>query len=73
MCWHDRFEAKTALGETGRFSETTPCDPRSPYSASKAAQHAVAGGLVEQVPGGDLVHQAALLVVHGIAVELGFH
>jgi dTDP-glucose 4,6-dehydratase len=26
-----------SLGETGRFSETTPCDPRSPYSASKAA------------------------------------
>ena len=26
-----------SLGETGRFSETTPDDPRSPYSASKAA------------------------------------
>jgi dTDP-glucose 4,6-dehydratase len=26
-----------SLGETGRFSETTPYDPRSPYSASKAA------------------------------------
>ena len=25
------------LGETGRFSETTPYDPHSPYSASKAA------------------------------------
>jgi dTDP-glucose 4,6-dehydratase len=25
-----------SLGETGRFSETTPYDPRSPYSASKA-------------------------------------
>jgi dTDP-glucose 4,6-dehydratase len=25
------------LGPTGRFSETTPYDPRSPYSASKAA------------------------------------
>jgi dTDP-glucose 4,6-dehydratase len=26
-----------SLGETGRFSETTPYAPRSPYSASKAA------------------------------------
>jgi dTDP-glucose 4,6-dehydratase len=26
-----------SLGETGRFCETTPYDPRSPYSASKAA------------------------------------
>ena len=26
-----------SLGETGRFSESTPYDPRSPYSASKAA------------------------------------
>ena len=26
-----------SLGETGRFHETTPYDPRSPYSASKAA------------------------------------
>ena len=26
-----------SLGETGRFSETTPYDPRSPYSATKAA------------------------------------
>ena len=26
-----------SLGETGRFSETTPYDPRSSYSASKAA------------------------------------
>ncbi len=26
-----------SLGELGRFSETTPYDPRSPYSASKAA------------------------------------
>ncbi|MFD2181635.1 dTDP-glucose 4,6-dehydratase [Rhodoplanes azumiensis] len=26
-----------ALGETGTFTETTPYDPRSPYSASKAA------------------------------------
>ena len=25
-----------SLGETGRFDETTPYDPRSPYSASKA-------------------------------------
>ena len=25
------------LGETGKFTETTPYDPRSPYSASKAA------------------------------------
>ena len=26
-----------SLGEEGRFSETTPYDPRSPYSSSKAA------------------------------------
>ena len=26
-----------SLGETGQFQETTPYDPRSPYSASKAA------------------------------------
>ena len=26
-----------SLGDTGQFSETTPYDPRSPYSASKAA------------------------------------
>ncbi len=26
-----------SLGAIGRFSETTPYDPRSPYSASKAA------------------------------------
>jgi len=30
-------EVYGALGETGRFSEDTPYDPRSPYSASKAA------------------------------------
>ncbi|MCV5341734.1 GDP-mannose 4,6-dehydratase, partial [Escherichia coli] len=26
-----------SLGESGAFDETTPYDPRSPYSASKAA------------------------------------
>ncbi|MDR1024780.1 MAG: dTDP-glucose 4,6-dehydratase [Treponema sp.] len=30
-------EVYGSLGETGRFTETTACDPRSPYSASKAA------------------------------------
>jgi dTDP-glucose 4,6-dehydratase len=30
-------EVYGSLGDTGRFSETTPYDPRSPYSASKAA------------------------------------
>ncbi len=30
-------EVYGSLGETGLFSETTPYDPRSPYSASKAA------------------------------------
>jgi dTDP-glucose 4,6-dehydratase len=42
---HERFrfhhistdEVFGSLGTTGRFSETTPYDPRSPYSASKAA------------------------------------
>ncbi|MDQ0359266.1 dTDP-glucose 4,6-dehydratase, partial [Rhodoplanes tepidamans] len=30
-------EVYGTLGETGQFTETTPYDPRSPYSASKAA------------------------------------
>lgn len=30
-------EVYGSLGETGHFTETTPYDPRSPYSASKAA------------------------------------
>jgi len=30
-------EVYGSLGETGRFTEDTPYDPRSPYSASKAA------------------------------------
>ncbi|MEO1438447.1 MAG: GDP-mannose 4,6-dehydratase, partial [Bacteroidota bacterium] len=30
-------EVYGSLGETGLFSETTPYDPRSPYSASKAS------------------------------------
>ncbi|MDR3334366.1 MAG: dTDP-glucose 4,6-dehydratase [Treponema sp.] len=30
-------EVYGSLGETGAFSETTPYDPRSPYSASKAS------------------------------------
>ena len=30
-------EVYGSLGETGRFTETTPYDPRSPYSASKAS------------------------------------
>jgi dTDP-glucose 4,6-dehydratase len=30
-------EVYGSLGETGRFAETSPYDPRSPYSASKAA------------------------------------
>ncbi len=46
--WKDNFEDKLfyhvstdevygSLGETGMFLETTPYDPRSPYSASKAS------------------------------------
>lgn len=46
--WHGNFEGKRfyhvstdevygSLGETGFFVETTPYDPQSPYSASKAA------------------------------------
>lgn len=46
--WKDNFEGKRfyhistdevygTLGETGLFTETTPYDPNSPYSASKAA------------------------------------
>ena len=30
-------EVYGSLGDTGKFTETTPYDPRSPYSASKAA------------------------------------
>jgi len=46
--WKDNFEGKRfyhvstdevygSLGETGFFTETTPYDPQSPYSASKAS------------------------------------
>lgn len=46
--WKENYEGKLffhvstdevygALGETGLFTETTPYDPQSPYSASKAA------------------------------------
>ncbi len=46
--WHNNFEGKRfyhistdevygTLGETGLFTETTPYDPNSPYSASKAS------------------------------------
>ena len=46
--WHDNMEGKTfyhistdevygSLGATGFFTEQTPYDPRSPYSASKAS------------------------------------
>jgi dTDP-glucose 4,6-dehydratase len=45
--WHDNYEGKRfyhvstdevygSLGDTGYFEETTPYDPQSPYSASKA-------------------------------------
>jgi dTDP-glucose 4,6-dehydratase len=48
IIWKDNFEGKRfyhistdevygALGETGLFTETTPYDPNSPYSASKAS------------------------------------
>ena len=48
MLWKDSFEGKRfyhvstdevygSLGETGFFLETTPYEPQSPYSASKAA------------------------------------
>lgn len=47
-CWKDNFNNKRfyhistdevygSLGETGLFTETTPYDPNSPYSASKAS------------------------------------
>ena len=46
--WHDNYEGKRfyhvstdevygSLGDEGKFVETTPYDPRSPYSASKAS------------------------------------
>ena len=38
-----------SLGATGQFTETTPYDPRSPYSASKAAIEAIAGSLYNEV------------------------
>lgn len=47
LAWKDRSdvlfhhvstdEVYGSLGETGKFTETSPYDPRSPYSASKAA------------------------------------
>ncbi|WP_299332775.1 dTDP-glucose 4,6-dehydratase [uncultured Psychroserpens sp.] len=47
-CWKDNFEDKLfyhistdevygSLGQTGLFTESTPYDPNSPYSASKAS------------------------------------
>ena len=47
-CWRGNFQGKRfyhistdevygSLGETGLFTETTPYDPNSPYSASKAS------------------------------------
>ena len=47
-CWKDKMEGKLfyhistdevygSLGEEGKFVESTPYDPRSPYSASKAS------------------------------------
>jgi len=36
-------EVYGALGETGRFTETTPLSPSSPYSASKAAADLIVG------------------------------
>lgn len=47
-CWHSNWQGKRfyhistdevygSLGETGLFTETTPYDPNSPYSASKAS------------------------------------
>lgn len=47
-CWKDNFDGKRfyhistdevfgSLGAEGKFNEETPYDPRSPYSASKAA------------------------------------
>lgn len=35
-------EVYGSLGETGKFSETTPYDPRNPYSASKAGANMLA-------------------------------
>lgn len=40
-------EVYGALGETGRFSETTPYAPRSPYSATKAAADHLASAWYE--------------------------
>ena len=48
VCWKDKMEGKLfyhistdevygSLGEEGKFVESTPYDPRSPYSASKAS------------------------------------
>ncbi len=48
FCWKDNFDGKRfyhvstdevygSLGDEGKFLETTPYDPRSPYSASKAS------------------------------------
>jgi len=48
QAWQDNTEGKLfyhistdevygSLGDTGKFTETTPYDPRSPYSASKAS------------------------------------
>ena len=41
-------EVYGSLGETGVFTEETPYDPRSPYSASKAASDHLAGALMKK-------------------------
>ena len=41
-------EVYGSLGETGAFTEETPYDPRSPYSASKAASDHLAGALIRK-------------------------
>ena len=58
--WKDNFDNKLfyhvstdevygTLGQTGLFSETTPYDPNSPYSASKASSDHIVRSYGENV------------------------
>ena len=47
-------EVYGSLGETGKFTEQSPLDPSSPYSASKAGADLLALGLSQNLrPGSD--------------------
>jgi dTDP-glucose 4,6-dehydratase len=60
-------EVYGALGREGKFTETTPLQPRSPYAASKAAGPGILGNLSPAGDGGAAVEQLRSLPVPGEA------